>query len=83
MCQCCEPERFIIHFRKIEIPNYYRDMIKRNINPSTDYAKHPIINREIEMAKAMVLQRNPDLKGFDFGNEVVDYGNFVELRILV
>ena len=39
-----------------------------NCNPYSEYDKHPVLKREIEMGVEMILSRNQDLKSDDISH---------------
>lgn len=82
-CDCNDSEKFQVHKRRIEITNFHRKMIEMNMNPYSQYDEHPVVSREIKMAKEMVLERNPDLRGINLLDEITTYGTHVELRIMI
>lgn len=58
-CSCCEPDLIEVHTRKLYLIDFYRTMTSQNMNPYSEYDKHPIIKREIEMGMAMIRKQNP------------------------
>jgi len=74
--QCSTGEKLVLHIRILQIPGLFRQIqTEYNANPYWEYEKHPIVSRELTMAKEMLKNELPQIPIEKFKEEVVYHVN--------